>query len=290
MKPNTAVLQLIRLALKEDIGKGDITTELTIPKEKRCRGKIIFREKGVIAGLWIIPLLFKRIDRRVRARVVAKEGRIARKNQVVVVLEGPARSILTGERIALNFLSHLSGVATLTRRYVDKVKPYRVKILATRKTTPGWRFLEKYALRVGGGEDHRMGLYDQVLVKENHLALRQKTKDKRPKTLREWMNVIRKRAPRGMKIEVEAQSLREFRELLPSPADIILLDNLSVQEIRKAVMLRNRKGKRPLLGVSGGVTLANIRQIAKTGVDRISVGRMTHSAPAVNISIDIENF
>ena len=281
---HTAADRLIQMALREDVGKRDVTTDVSIPKEKKARGKIIFREKGVAAGLWIVPLIFKRLDRRVKIRVVAKEGKIAKKNQTVVVLEGSARSILTGERIALNFLAHLSGVATLTRRYVEIAKPFGAQILATRKTTPGWRLLEKYALRMGGGQDHRMGLYDQVLVKENHLQLRSASDER--KGLKEWVAKIKKKVPRGMKIEVEAQSFREFLQLLSSKTDIILLDNLSVSEIRRAVLLR--KGKRPLLGVSGGVTLENVRQIAKTGVERISVGRLTHSTPSVNISMDFE--
>ncbi|MBI4435798.1 MAG: carboxylating nicotinate-nucleotide diphosphorylase [Candidatus Omnitrophica bacterium] len=279
--------RLIEIALKEDIGKGDVTTRLTIQKEKRCRAKIIFREKAVVAGLFLMTPLFRCLDRRVKVRPLVREGAVVRKNQAVVLLEGPAGSILTGERVALNFLSHLSGVATLTRRYVDRVKPYPVKILATRKTTPGFRFLEKHALRMGGGEDHRMGLYDQVLVKENHLQLRQVTSDKQQETLKDWVERIRKKVPKGMKIEVEAQSVREARELLSSQADIVLLDNLSLAEIRKVASLRKNLKRKILLGVTGGVTLANVGEIAKTGVERISVGRITHSAPAVNISLDI---
>lgn len=279
--------RLIEIALKEDIGKGDVTTRLTIQKEKRCRAKIIFREKAVVAGLFLMTPLFRCLDRRVKVRPLVREGAVVRKNQAVVLLEGPAGSILTGERVALNFLSHLSGVATLTRRYVDRVKPYPVKILATRKTTPGFRFLEKHALLSGGGEDHRMGLYDQVLVKENHLQLRQVTSDKQQETLKDWVERIRKKVPKGMKIEVEAQSVREARELLSSQADIVLLDNLSLAEIRKVASLRKNLKRKILLGVTGGVTLANVGEIAKTGVERISVGRITHSAPAVNISLDI---
>ncbi len=287
MKPPGEINRLIDLALREDIGEGDLTTELCVPRGNRCRGKIIFREVGVAAGLWLLPLIFKQLDRRVKVRRLVKEGSRVRKNRVVAILEGPARSILTGERVALNFISHLSGIATLTRRYVEKVRPYRAKILATRKTTPGWRFLEKYALRTGGGEDHRMGLYDQILVKENHLEIRSKAMG-RKEDLKKWTQALKKKTPKGIKIEVEAQNLKVFRRLLTSQVDIILLDNLSVPQIRKAVLLRNRRGKRPLLGVSGGVTLGTVRSIAKTGVERISVGRLTHSAPAINISIDID--
>lgn len=286
MKVTKEVTQLIQLSLREDFGKGDVTSRLSVPKGKRCRAKIFFREKGVVAGLFLIPLLFSRLDRRVKVRPLAKEGEVIRKNQAVIFLEGPARSVLTGERVALNFISHLSGIATLTRLYVEKVKPYRVKILATRKTTPGWRLLEKHAVKMGGGEVHRMGLYDAILIKENHLFLRPKTRG-RSEALKEWVQKIRRQAPKRIILEAEAQSPREVRLLLDTPIDIILLDNLTVSEIRKAVLLRNRKGKRPLLGVSGGVTLQNIRKIARTGVERISVGRMTHSAPALNVSLDI---
>ena len=248
MKVPKEVDQLIEIALREDIGKRDITTELCIPKGVRCRGKMIFREKGVVAGLGLLPCIFKKLDHRVKVRILAKEGSEVGNGRLVAILEGPARSILTGERVALNFLTHLSGISTLTRRYVEKVRPYRTRILATRKTTPGWRFLEKYALRTGGGEDHRMGLYDQILVKENHLDLRSKTKSQKQE-LKKWIETLRRRTPKGIKIEVEAQNLRVFRQLLMSRVDIILLDNLSVRQIRQAVLLRNKRGKKPLLGV-----------------------------------------
>ena len=287
MKVPKEVHPLIEIALREDIGKRDITTELCIPKNVRCRGKMIFREKAVVAGLWLLPYIFKKLDRRVKVRILVKEGSTVGKNRLVATLEGPARSILTGERVALNFVTHLSGVATLTRRYVEKIRPYRAQILATRKTTPGLRFLEKSALRAGGGDDHRMGLYDQILVKENHLEIRSKAIG-RKEGLKKWAQDLKKKTPKGIKIEVEAQSLRLLRQLLASPIDIILLDNLSLPQIHQAVLLRNRKGKRPLLGVSGGVTFKTVRAIARTGVERISVGRLTHSAPAVNVSIDID--
>ena len=287
MKVPQEVNRLIEIALREDIGKRDITTELCIPKGVRCRGRVIFQERAVVAGLWLLPLIFKKLDRRVRVRILVKEGSAVGKNRLVATLEGSARSILTGERAALNFVTHLSGIATLTRRYVKKVKPYRARILATRKTTPGWRFLEKYALRVGGGDDHRMGLYDQILVKENHLEIRSKAIGRR-ENLKKWAQNLKKRTPKGIKIEVEAQNFNVLRQLLASPVDIILLDNLSVPQIRQAVLLRNKRGEKPLLGVSGGVTFKTVRAIAKTGVERISVGRLTHSAPATNISIDID--
>ena len=287
MKFPQEVNRLIEMALREDIGKRDITTELCIPKGVRCRGKMIFREKAVAAGLGLLPYIFKKLDHRVKVRILAKEGSTVGKNRLVATLVGPARSILTGERTVLNFVTHLSGVATLTRSYVEKVKPYRAQILATRKTTPGLRFLEKSALRAGGGDDHRMGLYDQILVKENHLEIRSKAIGRR-EDLKSWTKALKKKTSRGIKIEVEAQSLSVLRQLLASPVDIILLDNLPIPQIHQAVLLRNQRRKRPLLGVSGGVTLKTVRAVAKTGVERISVGRLTHSAPAINISIDID--
>ncbi len=288
MQPDPAVRNLIRVALREDIGRGDITTRLCIPEEARCRGKMVARENGVVAGLWLLPLLFRALDPKVRVRIVARDGRRVRKNRLLATFEGPARSILTAERVALNFIMHLSGIATLTRRYLERAGPYRIKILATRKTTPGWRSLEKYAIRMGGGDIHRMGLYDEVLVKENHLALRPKTKDQRPKTLKEWIKQIRRRMPKGMKIVVEAQSFRKARLLLNCPVDKILLDNLPPKTLLKVVRLRNRNGSRPRLQASGGITLENIRTVARTGVEEISIGRLTHSAPALNISVDID--
>jgi len=287
MKENASVALLIREALQEDIGKGDLTTRLCIPKERRCRGKVIVREEAVVAGLWLLPLIFNRLDRKVKVRLLAKEGKKVPRNELLATLEGPAGSILTGERVSLNFLSHLFGIATLTRRYLQQVKPYRMKILATRKTTPGWRFLEKYAVQMGGGEIHRMGLYDEVLVKENHLLIASKSW-RHADTLRGWIQKVRRGVPKGIKIVVEAQTLREARGLLSASVDKILLDNLTPKQIRKVVLLRNRKGKRPLLQASGGVTLETIRKIAGTGIEEVSVGRLTHSAPAVNISVDID--
>jgi len=202
----------------------------------------------------------------------------------LATVEGSARSVLTGERVALNFVSHLSGIATLTHQYLQKVKPYRTEILATRKTTPGWRFLEKYAIQKGGGNIHRMGLYDEVLIKENHIALR----ERHPQTLEAWIQRVYRKRPKGIPMVVEAQSLQEARQLIAAPVHKILLDNLTPRQIRKAVHFRNQKGKRPILQASGGITLKNVREIARTGVEQVSVGVLTHSAPAVNISMDID--
>lgn len=288
MKVTPEIRHIIQLALKEDIGKGDVTSRLSIPDKARCRGKMMAREEGVIAGLWLLPPLFHQLDRRVKVKIFAKEGSRIRKNRLLATFEGPARSILTGERTALNFVTHLSGIATLTRKYRDAVKPYGTMILATRKTTPGLRVLEKYAIRMGGGDVHRMGLYDEVLIKENHIAIRRATGSKRQETFKEWLRSIRKRIPRGMKIVVEAQSFREARLLLGCPIDKILLDNLPPKTLRKVVRLRNQKGRRPRLQASGGITLETIRNVARTGVEEISVGRLTHSAPALNLSVDID--
>ena len=288
MKTTPEIRRLVQLALKEDIGKGDVTSRLCIPERTYCRGKMIVRENGVIAGLWLLPALFQKLDRRIKVKIFVKEGSRVWKGRLLSTFEGPARSILTGERTALNFVTHLSGIATLTRKYLKAVRPYGTEILATRKTTPGLRSLEKYAIRMGGGNVHRMGLYDEVLVKENHLAIRQATGNTRQETIKEWIEGIRRRTPKGMKIVVEAQNLMEARLLLDSPVDKILLDNLSQKALRKIVQFRNRKGRHPKLQASGGITFETIRSIARTGVEEVSVGRLTHSAPALNISVDID--
>ena len=282
------ISHLVQRALQEDIGKGDITSRLCISARVLCRGKMMAREEGVVAGLWLLPVLFHALDRGIKVKIFAKEGGRVRKNRLLATFEGPARSILTGERTALNFVTHLSGIATVTRRYIDAAKPYGMAILATRKTTPGLRILEKYAIQMGGGNVHRMGLYDEVLVKENHLAIRQAAGNTRQETMKEWIGKIRRQTPKEMKIVVEAQSLQEARLLLDCPVDKILLDNLPPKTLRKIVQLRNRKGKHPRLQASGGITLETIRSVARTGIEEVSVGRLTHSAPALNISVDID--
>ena len=277
---------IVRMALKEDVGKGDVTTRLTVPEGRKAKGVIRAKEKGVIAGLPVAELVLKTVNKKVIFKARVKEGERVKKGQTIAEVIGDARSILTAERTALNFLQRLSGIATLTNQFVEKIKPYKVKIFDTRKTTPGLRYLEKYAVRCGGGHNHRMGLWEMVLIKDNHLRLQASGL-----RLQALVKKIRKRIPKRMGIEVEAKTLREVREALEAGVDIIMLDNMNLKSIKKAVELCHRSpvtGHRsPIIEVSGGITLKNVRKIAKAGVDRISIGALTHSAKALDISLDI---
>ena len=279
-----AVLPLLTTALKEDVGSRDITSSALIPKGQFAKAEIIIRQEGVISGLQVAEWVFSLTDSRIKFQPMVKEGQKVYPDKAVAFLEGPARGILAGERVALNFLGHLSGIATLTRAFTDKVKGTSAKILETRKTTPGLRLLEKYAVRVGGGVNHRMGLYDGVLIKDNHLRL--------AGGVEKAVALARSTVQKQVQIEVEVTGLQEFRQALAAKADLILLDNMKLPQMQEAVRLRNavarsKAGAKPLLEVSGGVTLEIARQIALTGVDRISIGALTHSAPALNLSLEI---
>lgn len=266
---------LIRLALREDIGSGDVTTEATIPSGARGRGEIIAKARGIVCGLPVAAAAFRAVDEEISLIPRVRDGEPVQPGDVVAEVEGPLRGILAAERTALNFLSRLSGIATLTARFVEAVAPYRAVILDTRKTTPGWRVLEKYAVRCGGGRNHRMGLYDMVLIKDNHV-----------KACGSIAEAVRRVRAAGVTvpIEVEVQSLAELKETLELGVDRVLLDNFSVEEIAEAV--RITAGRVPL-EASGGVTLENAAVIAATGVDYISVGALTHSAPALDLSLEL---
>lgn len=268
--------QLIRSALEEDVGPGDITTLSTVAAE--ARGKGLFRAKrdGVVAGLVLIEKIFAVLDTRVAVRCLSRDGDSVARGTVVAEAEGPARALLMGERTALNFLQRLSGTATLTRRYVDAIKDFPCKLIDTRKTTPGFRMLEKYAVRMGGGTNHRFGLYDAALVKDNHIAA--------AGSIAGAVKLIRAQAPFMAKIEVECETLDEVREALAAGADVIMLDNMNTRQMAEAVRLVN---KRAWIEASGGITIENLREVAATGVDFISVGALTHSAPAVDFNMKI---
>ena len=284
------VTQIVKDALREDVGKGDITSYLCRFGNRKAKACIIFKEKGIICGLGVIEAVFKSIDRKLIFKPAVKEGAIVKAGKVAAYIEGKARSILTAERTALNFLGHLSGIAAQTHRFVDRIRPYKVRIMDTRKTTPNMRRLEKYAVRVGGGHNHRMGLYDQVLIKDNHIkiGLREVGVSKED-TIKSLVTIAKKHAPKGMKIEVEVENLKEFKASLESCPDIIMLDNMSVRDISKAVKIRNAQISRtkPLLEASGGITLKNVRPIARTGVDIISTGSLTHSVKSLDVSLEI---
>ena len=280
MKIDKSIKNLIRQALKEDIGCGDITTNALIAPKQQAKAVIVAKQGGIIAGLDIAKAIFVELDKSIKFKPLVKDGDKVKAGKKIAEITGSARAILTAERTALNFLAHLSGIATLTRQFVNRVKPYKVKIMDTRKTVPGLCILEKYAVKCSGGINHRMGLWDGVLVKENHIHIFSRGRSKK---IKEAIGKIRKKIPRNKKIEVEVETLKELKQALDAKVDIILLDNMNIGRIKKAVAIRGKN--RALLEVSGRVNLANIRQIAKTGVDRISIGALTHSAKALDLSL-----
>lgn len=267
---------IIRESLREDIGRGDITTELIIPKNKSIRAVLLAKEPCVVCGLFIAAKAFRLLDKKIKFITNVSDGRYARKNQVLARISGNARAVLSAERVALNFLARLSGVATQTQKFVQAVKQYRVKILDTRKTTPGLRMLEKYAVRMGGGFNHRMSLDEMVMVKDNHL-----------KVTRGYQRLPE--VTKGYQVELEVNNLKQFKEAMKLRPNVIMLDNMSVKEMRKAVHIRNIQSLRkiPRLEASGGITLRNVKKIASCGVDFISVGSLTHSANSADISLEV---
>ncbi|HZC68352.1 MAG TPA: carboxylating nicotinate-nucleotide diphosphorylase [Nitrospirales bacterium] len=270
---------IVARALAEDLGAGDVTTQALFRANVPASGTIIAEETEglVLAGLAVAVEVFAQVDPSLACSSSFAEGDRVPVGTTVLTVTGDGRSILQGERVALNFLQRLSGIATLTAKFCDAVKGFKTRIVDTRKTTPGLRVLEKWSVTLGGGWNHRHSLADGVLIKDNHLALVSGD-------VARACRLARERAPHGLKIEVEAQSLDAVKAALDGGADIILLDNMEVPAIRKAVELI--KG-RAMIEVSGGVTLSNVREIAAAGPDIISVGALTHSAPAVNLSMDI---
>lgn len=271
----------VAAALAEDLGSGDLTSEFFIPFEERSSGGIIAKQSCVVAGLSTAREVFLRVDPDILVHVRVQDGAAVEPGEVVMIVEGRARSLLSAERTALNFIQRLSGVATLTRAYVQRVEGTGVKILDTRKTTPGLRLLEKAAVRAGGGVNHRMGLYDAVMVKDNHLTASNAVERLAPR-----IEAFRKAHP-GIPVIVEADTLELVRALCEIPGiDRILLDNMDCEQLRASVAAT--AGRVPL-EASGGVTLTNVREIAETGVDFISIGALTHSAPAVDFSLELQH-
>ena len=269
---------LVRAALEEDGAFNDITTIATVRTDRRARAGLVARQSGTLAGVPLALETFRLLDPKVSMRVDAEDGRHVSKGDGVVYITGHARAMLAAERVALNFLQHLSGVATLTARFVDAVRGTHARILDTRKTTPGWRSLEKYAVRAGGGANHRMDLSSSVLIKDNHLAAVDGN-------IALAVQRAREIAPRGAKVEVECTTLAQVQACVDAGADIILLDNMPLDVMRECVRLVHGRAQ---LEASGGVNLATVRAIAETGVDMISVGALTHSAPAMNLAVDFE--
>ena len=268
----------IAVALAEDVGSGDITSRYFVDADRTGLARIVAREPAIVAGTEAAAEVFRRVDPRLSVAIFTREGSRVSPDDAVIEIRGSARSILTGERVALNFLQRLSGIATLTRRFVDAIAGSRAKILDTRKTTPGLRALEKAAVAAGGGTNHRFGLFDMVLVKDNHLAASGAAE------LSRRIAEIRDQHP-AMRIEVEADTLEQMRNFLESGVDLILLDNMNPDMLREAVRLRGERAVQ--FEASGGVNLNTVRAIADTGVDFISVGALTHSARAIDFSLEL---
>jgi nicotinate-nucleotide pyrophosphorylase (carboxylating) len=275
MEISSSVIDLIHRALEEDIGPGDITTSLLIPDENESRALYIAKGIFVLAGLPFSREVFQILDPSISFKVFYNEGANVVKGDVVAEVHGKTRAILSGERVSLNILQRLSGIATLTSMYVHKIKGLKAKIVDTRKTTPCQRFMEKYAVRMGGGGNHRFGLFDGILIKDNHIEA--------VGSIKEAVKLA-KSSHHLAKIEVEVENLYDLKEAIKAGADIVMLDNMSVSDIKEAVKISNG---RVLLEASGGVKLENVRDIAEAGVDLISVGALTHSAVAVDISLKI---
>jgi nicotinate-nucleotide pyrophosphorylase (carboxylating) len=270
------LIKLIDLALAEDLGSGDLTTEAIFPQRYVGRAVIVARESLVVSGLDAARAVFRRLSRACRFKPVVREGARVRKGARLADVHGPVRALLCGERTALNFLRHLSGVATLTRDYAKELKGTGCVLLDTRKTTPGMRALEKAAVKAGGGSNHRMGLFDGVIIKDNHIIAAGSIEDAVAR--------VRRRAGAKMKIEVECSGIRMVQAALEAGADIIMLDNMSPRRMARAVEVIAGRAKTE---ASGRVTLKNINKVAQSGVDYISVGAITHSAPSVDIAMDV---
>jgi len=277
MNMDHSIQDLIERALKEDLGPGDVTSEATIQPDSTSRAVMIAKQSLVLAGLEVGRAVFFTLDPNIQFTPLVKEGESIPAGTDIVRLSGNTRALLAGERVALNLLQHLSGIATLTAQYVEQVKGLKAEVLDTRKTLPGLRQLEKYAVRLGGGRNHRYGLFDGVLIKDNHI--------KAAGSITKAVEQAREKAPHILKIEVETKTLDEVREAIAEKADIIMLDNMPIDMMREAVILIAGCA---LVEASGNVTLKTIREIAETGVDIISSGSLTHSAPAADISMKIE--
>lgn len=272
------ITAIVRRALQEDIGSGDVTTECTVPTELWLSGRLVARAPGVIAGLEIACLVFTQLDERVQFEMLVMDGEEVEPTQELARVSGPGRALLTGERTALNLLQRISGIATQTRRYVEAVRGTQAVILDTRKTAPGLRVLDKLAVQLGGGQNHRAGLYDMVLIKNNHIAAV-------GGNLAETVARIREGDPKQRLVEIEVRDLDQLRQVLQLDVDRILLDNMPSDQLREAVAMT--AGRVPL-EASGGITLENVAEIARTGVNFISVGALTHSVQALDISLWID--
>jgi nicotinate-nucleotide pyrophosphorylase (carboxylating) len=269
---------LIEIGLKEDVNTGDLTTDLLIPASVQSTATMIAKADGVIAGLFVAKAVFQKLDPSVEFTAEVSDGDKVRKGDLICTIKGAYRALLTGERLALNFLQRMSGIATETAKYVEAVKGFKTVILDTRKTAPGLRLLDKYAVKEGGGTNHRIGLYDLVMIKDNHISV--------AGGITKAVEAIRPSIPKNIKIEVETTTLEEVKEALHAGADIIMLDNMDTKTMRNAVLIIDGKAK---VEASGNMNLERVREVAATGVDYISIGALTHSVTALDISLKIEN-
>ena len=268
--------KIVKQALEEDIGKGDVTTKFTISPEISALGVIVAKEEGILAGSQVAEKVFKVVDKKIKITFHKEDGNKFISGDTIADIQGIASSLLSAERVALNFLQRMSGIATITAKFVEKSEGTKAKILDTRKTTPNLRILEKYAVTVGGGYNHRMGLYDQILIKDNHIDLGDGIKN--------VLNKVKNADSGRLFLEIEVKNKRQLRQVLMFDVDRIMLDNMTLEEIREAVKIADGKCE---LEVSGNVDLENIRGIAETGVDYISVGSLTHSYRSIDLSMKI---
>jgi nicotinate-nucleotide pyrophosphorylase (carboxylating) len=273
----TQIKPILQNALAEDIGDGDVTTDCIVPLDLKLNGRFIAKAAGMMAGLEVVRLTFALLDERVELAALVRDGDYVEPGQLIATINGPGRALLSGERVALNLLQRMSGIASLTRQFVDAVTGTRAVILSTRKTAPGLRPLDKWAVRLGGGKNHRIGLFDMVLIKENHIAA--------AGSITEAVRRVRAGDKRGRAIEVEVKNLAELQEALPLKLDRILLDNMNLADMREAAELTQRQTP---LEASGNISLYNVAAVAATGVDYISVGALTHSVKALDVSLLLE--
>lgn len=268
--------KIIDSALEEDLGPGDITTEALVDLSVKGEARLIAKEEIILAGIEVFSRVFSRLDPEIVVETKYRDGEAVSNGKDIGIVKGSMRGILSGERTALNFLQRLSGIATLTRKYVERTDSSKVRVIDTRKTTPGLRILEKYAVRRGGGFNHRFGLFDGILIKDNHIAV--------AGSIAKALARIKGRVPHTLRIEVEVEDIKGVEEAIGAGADAILLDNMSLKEMREAVSIA---GGRVLVEASGGITLESIEEVSKTGIDLISVGAITHSARSVDISLEL---
>ena len=280
--PEKEVDAVIDVALSEDTGHGDVTSEALIPPALAGRAEVLVKEKGILAGIEVAARVFHRVDPLLKIDILIKDGSAIKPGDIAATIVGGVTGMLKAERTALNFLQRLSGIASLTAQYVAEIDGFSAKIVDTRKTTPGLRLLEKYAVRMGGGQNHRLHLGDAVLIKDNHIAALRAM----GLGLKDIVAKARKNAPAGITIEIEVTSAREAVDALKAGADIIMLDNMPINEMKQVVSMVAGKAK---LEASGGITLDNVRQVAMTGVDIISIGALTHSYKALDISLEMES-